>query len=101
MHDASDCEESFRAEDVETVEDVTFLVSHADDMGHMGIEAHHVAKLWPALQTLTGGAEDAVGGDAGESDDSDEPDASEVPQPETATEEPVAASAASEVSLSM
>ena len=50
MHGASDCEESFRAEDVETAEDVTFLVSHEDDLAHMGLEPHQVAKLWPAVQ---------------------------------------------------
>jgi hypothetical protein len=68
MHGASACEEAFRGEDVETVEDVTFLVSSEDDLHHMGLGAEHIAKLWQAVQHVIGSGH---GGDDGDEDEED------------------------------
>ena len=69
MHDASSCVKHFKEEDIDTLEDLCFVVEAEDDLAELGVSSDQIPKLWPSvlaaqngdLSTLgSGGATDAV-----------------------------------------
>ena len=56
MYGAGNCAPNFRAEDIETLEDVAFVVQAEEDLAELGVSAEQVRRLWPTVVAAQNGS---------------------------------------------
>jgi len=55
MYDASNCVEHFKAEDIDTLEDLAFIVQTEDDLTELGVSTEQITRLWPSVLAAQNG----------------------------------------------
>jgi len=56
MYGAGNCAPNVRAEDIETLEDVAFVVQAEEDLAELGVSAEQVRRLWPTVVAAQNGS---------------------------------------------